>query len=193
MPLRPHNPPLTTPTPDPTSLTTDALNREIAQAKEVVATRFEGIERALADQKEFLFATINERGKCVQVQFADRDIRVEQTARDSKAALDAALAAAKEAGQKQAAFFAESVLKSENATQKQIDLIGQTMQGASLGLNDKIDSLKERITRLEGEDKGERAAVVTQQTSNMSLVSVIGLIIGSLIGIGGLIAALVGR
>lgn len=195
------------PIPDPTLLTTAALTREIASLKEILFTRLEGMDRAivlfndsitrvptdtdrqiarLKELIEEMFKVTDERFSSIQKQFSERDVRTEQNARDSKVAVDAALAAQEKAVGKQTDSFAQSIAKSEANTTKQIDAQGQLLGSTSGALNDKIEAVKERLTRIEGEGKGERAAGVTQQTSNMNTVSVIGLVLGSLIGIAGL-------
>jgi len=196
--------------------TTDTQHRELAALKEIVETRLDGMDRALelfneqasrvpsevdkqvTHLRELVFERIEggtkveaERFQGVYNRFAERDVRVEQTARDTKVAVDAALAAQKEMGNKQTESFAQSIAKSEAATSKQIDQLGQLLTTTNLSTDGKIADIKERLTRLEGEDKGARQAVVTQQTSNMNTVSVIGLVLGTLIGVGGLVAAFV--
>lgn len=198
------------PVPDPTVLTTAALTREISSLEKVLSTRLDGMDRAIvvfnesitrvptdtdkqiAHLKELviqMFKLAEERFLGIQTQFRERDVRVDQTAQYTKDAVDAALSAQKEQYSQQNVSFAQSIAKSEAATAKQIDAQGQLLGSSSGALNDKIEAVKERLTRIEGEGRGERAAVVTQQTSNMNTLSVVGLIIGALIGIGGLAAA----
>jgi len=88
-----------TPIPDPTLLTTEALTREIAGLKELL---FQKIDAQRDVQ--------NEKFTAIQTQFKERDTRSDQTAKDNKSAIDAAFNAAKEA-----------VSKSEGTTVKQID------------------------------------------------------------------------
>jgi hypothetical protein len=88
-----------TPIPDPTALTTENLNREIAALKELVFLKI-----------NLLDSVNTEKFHSIQVQFKERDTRAEQTAKDNKSAIDAAFNAAKEA-----------VSKSEGTTVKQID------------------------------------------------------------------------
>ena len=199
-----------TPIPDPTKLTTEALTREVAALKELVITRLDAMDKAMdifsanltraptdVDKQishlralvEKTFEVHLEKFASIQTQFQERDVRTEQTARDSKVAVDAALQAAKEAVGEQNKSSALAISKSEASTTKQIDQISVLIASSTKGLDDKIDDLKDRLTRVEGEDKGQKAAVTQQQTSNVGLVSLIGLIVGSLVGIGGLIVA----
>jgi len=197
------------PVPDPTVLTTAALMQAISSLKEVIYTRLEGMDRAIVlfdgtvmrmtvetDKKlthlrELVFERIEGDRNGINQRFVERDVRVEQTARDTKVAVDAALAAQKEMGNKQTDSFAQSIAKSEAATSKQIDQLGQLLSTTNTATDGKIADIKERLTRIEGEGKGVRQAEVQQQTSNMSVVSIVGLVLGTLIGIGGLIAAFV--
>lgn len=196
-----------TPVPDPTLLTTAALNaglsglREILEArtdgqKAVFEARFNGMDRAitlLQDIANQLPAGIEtkvgnlrslheEKFSSIQTQFKERDVRSERESKDNKVAVDAALQAAKEA-----------VGKHELTMIKQIDQINATIVASTKALDDKINDVKERMTRVESEDKGHQTAVTTQQTSNMNLVSVIGLVLGTLIGVGGIAIALMQR
>ncbi len=120
-----------TPIPDPTLLTTIQLNREITAVREileatlrgnlaVVQSRMEGMDKALQllqvisdripvqiDEKIFRLKELHqEKFESIQVQFSERDVRTEQTARDVKIAVDAALQAAKEAVAEQNRSFA---------------------------------------------------------------------------------------
>lgn len=200
--------------PDPTALTTQQLNREIAALKELVFVRLDAMDNATAlfhanvtrvptdtdRQIQHLqalmsetFALQTEKFTSVQTQFTERDTRTEQTSRDSKVAVDAALQAAKEAVGEQNKSSALAIAKSETSTTKQIDQIGALINTSVAGINLLISDLKDRVQRIESEDRGEKTAGKDQQVQTMSLVSVVGLVIGSLVGIAGLILALLGR
>src|SRR4026207_2120579 len=107
-----------TPVPDPTLLTTAALTREIAALKELVVTRLDAMDKAMdifsdnltraptevdkqiSHLKELMietFAVHMEQFASIPPHFRERDVRGEQSAKDSKVAVDAALQAAKEA------------------------------------------------------------------------------------------------
>ena len=196
-----NNAPADIPVPDPTLLTTRNLQREIASLKELLFVRIdclqelanasehqqEAVSKDIGIQvhaaKELIFQrfeTSNEKFASIQLQFKERDVRVEQTARDTKVAVDAALQAAEKAVGKQNEAFGLSIAKSETATAKQIDQQGQLLNTTTAGLNDKIDDIKERLTSLEGEGRGLINARTSQHTSQMSAVSVISLIVGGL-------------
>src|SRR5580658_3724506 len=67
------------------------------------------------------FHTVEVMFAGIQTQFIERDTRVEQTAKGSKEALDAALQAAKEAVGEQNKSNSVAIAKSEAATNKQMD------------------------------------------------------------------------
>jgi hypothetical protein len=196
------------PIPDPTSLTTQQLIRETSALKELMSTRLEGMDRAIvlfnenitrvstdADTKitclrEFIlekFETTAQKFESIQTQFKERDIRVEQTAKASKEALDAALQAAKEAVGKQNDSFAQSINKVEAAFTKQMDQFGVLLTSTVSALNDKIDETKGRLGLIEGVDRGKTHAVVTQQTAGMNSVSMMALVIGILSLLAGIV------
>jgi hypothetical protein len=199
--------------PSMSAATTDLTLREIAAVEKLLTLRANAIEKAVEVAHENLvrvptevdkavghlrdvmlekFATTDQKLQTIELQFHERDVRVEQTARDTKVAIDAALAAQEKGANKQTESFIMSIAKSETATAKQIDQQSQLLISTTRGLNDKIDDIKDRITRLEGEGRGLKAAETSQQTSNMNLVSVIGLIVGALVGIAGVVMAIIG-
>ena len=178
------------PDPDPTTLTTQALYREINQVQALLHSEMEGLSgrldaritsvdhgldrlRLIIDREpELTNQLVNnlksiheEKLSSIQVQFIERDVRTEQTSRDSKVAVDAALQAAKEAVEKQNASSALAIAKSESATTKQIDTQGilittattslnERIDAASATMNSKIDDLKDRLNRMEGGQTG---------------------------------------
>lgn len=188
----------TTPVPDPTTLTTQQLLREVEALKELLMQRIVAIEQAVSVAHENLVRvptdtdkaiahvhalfverlnTVNEKFLGMATQFAERDTRVDQTARTSKEALDAALQAAKELVGKQNDYFGTSIGKSETATNKQIDQMGQLITTMANANGAKIEDLKERIQRLEGEDRGLKTASTARVQSAQNSVGVLGLVI----------------
>jgi polyhydroxyalkanoate synthesis regulator phasin len=178
------------PVPDPSVLTTQALLREIGGLRELLSQRVESIEKAVEVAHNNLvrvptdvdrtvghlrevvhekFNTVSERFDGIATQFAERDTRVEQTARAGEEALKAALQAAKELVGTQSASFSISIDKAEAATEKRFD-----------AANDKIEDLKERLTLLEGQGRGKVDAVATRQASTFNVANVISVILGVL-------------
>jgi hypothetical protein len=127
------------PIPDPTTLTTEAVNaarqhtdREIRHLRELVDNQFALIERQRVEQKQ-----------------------------DTKAAVDAALAAAKEAVKEQTAASQLSTNKSETSFTEQLKQQNVTFSTANAGLMREIGDVKERVGKVEnlrqgGQDTGAR-------------------------------------
>jgi len=136
------------PVPDPTVLTTQQLMRELGALKEIMTTRMDGYDRAIALLQAFadrqptiaeVVAKQEEKFNAVQMQLHERDIRFDRAAVDTRTAVDAAFSAAKEA-----------VNKSETNFTKQLDAIGLLITGASKTTDDKINDLRDRLTQIEG-------------------------------------------
>ena len=202
-PVNPADPKGSTPVPDPTLLTSQALSvaveslKELMRAEihgraELVDSRFDAIDRAnellqkIMDAQpgisEKLLSNLRtlheEKFGSIQTQFQERDTRTEQTSRDSKVAVDAALQAAKEAVGEQNKSSALAIAKSEAATTKQIDQIGTLVGSTTAGLNDKIDDIKDRITRIEGNTLGHREGFTTTTAVIGVSIAVLGLLSG---------------
>jgi t-SNARE complex subunit (syntaxin) len=187
------------PDPDPTVLTTQALLREIAGLRELLSQRVESIEKAvsvahenlvrvptdvdkaISHLKELLlekFATTGVRFEGIQTQFGERDTRVDNAARESKEALGAALQAAKELVGTQSASFAVSIEKSDAATEKRFDALQLTITAVTTAVNDKIDDLKQRLTLVEGQARGNPSAVVEARAATWNSANIWGIILG---------------
>ncbi len=186
------------PVPDPTVLTTQNLQREIATSREniearmdgafdamdakisgnlsMLMTRLDGMDKAivllhtdtdrhvdvanaqlqklLEEKISSIIRQFDEKFHSIATQFTERDIRTEQTARDSKVAVDAALQAAKEAVGEQNKSNALAIAKSENTFTKQIDQIGVLIATLQKSIDDKIDDIKARLGNMEARQEG---------------------------------------
>lgn len=170
------------PVSDPTPLTTQALFREIdglrsecrdraLALRELIETRLDGSDTAIellqgATERFALHNVVEEKFSSIETQFKERDTRTDQTSRDSKIAIDAALQAAKEA-----------VGKTEVSFTKQIDAIAVNIMQMAGNINDKIDDLKGRLTAIEGKSAGVAMMVGVIFSTVMALGSFSGLII----------------
>ncbi len=127
-----------TPIPDPTVLTTQALYREVAALKELIEQRIAAvdtsIQAAIAARTELDLEI--QRRTDLQFVLVEQQ-RVEQKA-DTKNAVDAALTAQKEA-----------IQKAENGTTKQIEQLQTSFKTEVDALRRSIDENKERIVDLD--------------------------------------------
>ncbi len=199
----------TVPDPDPTMLTTAQLDRAInglrdlltaerLGQREIFTTRLDDMDRAkdllrekidaMPDEFEKLVAGLrtlhDEKFRSIQVQFAERDVRTEQSAKDSKVAVDAALQAAKEAVGEQNKSSSLAIAKSETATTKQIDQLGVLISTTAKGVDDKIDDIKQRLTTIEGRANG---VTTTQEVGRSNIGLIISAVIAGVIVIEGLL------
>ena len=149
--------------PDPTVLTTQLLHREISSLREIIEARLMGMDKALVLLQSAvdrvpsiaeLNARFEERFNSISVQFKERDARVEQSARESKVAVDAAFSAQKEAVSEQNKSSTAAIAKSEAATTKQIDAMGLLINASQKATDEKIDDMKARITVIESRGAG---------------------------------------
>jgi len=152
-----------TPRPDPTVLTTEqlmrevgALKREFEAALEAILVRIDAMDKAndlklrtlhempkrINEEVSHLEVLIDEKLRSVETQFdlVERG-RVEQKV-DTKAAVDAALIAQKEAVKEQTTASERAIAKSEAATTKQIDELNKTFSTLIEGVRREMGDLK---------------------------------------------------
>lgn len=217
--------PEVTPNPDPTVLTTAALVREVdslrertthdnTMLRELIEARLNGNDAAVSLLRtttdaipQKISAAVSslqelheEKFNSIGIQFKERDVRTDQTSRDSKVAVDAALKAQQEAFAEQNKSSALAISKSEAATTKQIDLIGGNIIALSKSIDDKfkavddklnssVSDVKERLTQIEARNQG----VTIQKTENAQSTGqnwayIVGTV-GTLVGIASLIVS----
>jgi hypothetical protein len=128
------------------------------QAIELLQATADKFPARMDEKIESLRGVHNEKFESIQKQFIERDVRTDQTSRDSKVAVDAALQAAKEAVAEQNRSSALAIAKSEASTVKQIDQMGLLIQTGNKAVDDKFDDIKERLTRIEGKGEGGHQA-----------------------------------
>lgn len=191
--------------PDPTPRTLDSLQREVAFLKELVFTRLDGMDKALALFQENLtkFPTDTdkqvhtlrelheERFRSMDTRFAEVAARATQTEDYSEKAISSALAAADKTVIALNSSSSLAIAKSEAATQKAIEQLQEQVRTAISTINGKIDSviagidgkindLKDRVTGGENRIVGQ----VTSQTSQQGSV-------GMWVGIAGAALAII--
>ena len=179
-----------TPVPDPTILTTELTRREISALRELLEARLAGMDQAItltqktsdqipavvAEKVQHLRELNEEKFRSIATQFIERDIRTEQTARDSKVAVDAALQAQKEAAGAQNESNAASISKSEAAFTKQIDQIGVIIATTSKGADEKIDDLKTRLTAVESRKDEHQKGTDATFAYVAAIIGVVGMV-----------------
>lgn len=201
------------PVPDPSTLTTAQLLREIEILRGSIDDKVEARQREMVVAQELSEAKL--RGEINltaqrfdaftnQLELIERQ-RVEQKS-DTKAAVDAALIAQKEAVQEQTIASGLSIAKSEAATAKQLDQQSVTFTTAISGVtktssdqkdafNISIGDLKERLSALDlkvGAIESTKAGAIEVRTErradNMQAIALVA-IAASLFG-GALVAIL---
>jgi hypothetical protein len=157
----------------------NSAGNDAALIRNIIETRLDGMDKAIkllqdtADefparidekitalrevQEQKMVALESKHGEkfsSIYTQFKERDVRTDQSSKDSKVAVDAALQAAKEAVGEQNKSSALAIAKSESATTKQIDQLGVLIHQMDKAFDDKIADLKDRMTRIEGSRSG---------------------------------------
>jgi hypothetical protein len=153
------------PVPDPTKLTTDAVNaavdisrREITALRELLGERMDAMDDARENDRH----AFKERFARIE------QLRIEQKA-DVKEAVDAALAAQKEA-----------ISKSEMATKEQIAGLSTTATTAYDSLRRDIDDLKSRVTIVESMKAGSQERRTQTSASATMWIGALGLLVAVL-------------
>jgi hypothetical protein len=118
-----------------------------------------------------------EKFNSIQTQFRERDTRAEQTSKDSKTAVDAALQAAKEAVGEQNKSSALAISKSEIAVTKQIDQIYTLIAAANKTTDEKINDLKSRLDQNVGQEVGVKAVKDDGKSWIAIGISLVGLLV----------------
>ena len=151
-----------TPKPDPTRITTEAIAALKQQLLELFGTKFDGVQkdtdeiRSRLDNRQqqidealaHLEKLMNEKFKGVDQQFAGRDT-----------ALAAALLAQKTSVDEQNKSNAASATKSEVGFEKRIESIAFLITAQSQAADSKISDLKDRLTAIESRGEGAGSTV----------------------------------
>lgn len=158
------------PVPDPTVLTTEASIRQEAMIRNLIQTE-------IGHQRELFSEMLAE----IKTQLRMLEARTAEQKKDTKDALDAALAAQKEAVASQTASSEKSITKSETATIERIKAVETLLSASTRATDDKIDDLKSRIVAIEAVKLGnvEGAATIRQggTDSRAILASIIGVVL----------------
>jgi hypothetical protein len=158
------------PRPDPSTLTTAQLIREIAALREILETKSEGKQElfdmrvvnvdettkriillldripGLIEKEVSTLKTLHdEKFRGVEKQFQERDTRVDEGAKANQIKVDAAFAAQKEAVGEQNKSYKEATAKSEEGVEKRIDQQVVLLAEMRKGLDDKINANTQRL------------------------------------------------
>jgi hypothetical protein len=151
------------PVPDPTILTTEQLLREIDALKALVESWIDGLEQVNAEKMRSVWS---------QFETVERQ-RVEQKA-DTKAAVDAALAAQQDAVREQTIASERSIAKSEGATTRQLEQLGATFDKSIGNLSEIAADNKDRIRTLEATKVGSAETTSAQRLNIGMVVGILG-------------------
>jgi cobalamin biosynthesis Mg chelatase CobN len=197
------------PVPDPTVLTTDAINQAVSISRDytdgkiaVIVERLRGIDVAtrllneevnrvpskLTLAVEQLQAVVGERFDSIDRQFKERDVRAEREAESNKAAVSAALSAQKDAATAHDEANEKAIAKSEVATHETITKLSQLVDTQIRGLSDKIDDLKERVDRGEAVVQGQAQNRFEYRAEKSESHSMIQVVIGVVVTVAAIVA-----
>ncbi len=153
------------PIPDPTALTTAALNQAITGLKEVFDVRLRAMDEAtklLQMRADRVPSEVTMAVEHLKSLHEEKFAGVQQQFRDGKVAVDAALQAAEKSAVATQKSASEAITKSETGANKIIEV-----------LTLRIDDLKERITLIEGKTSGVQSSQSSQQIDKSFFVSII--------------------
>lgn len=168
--------------------------RELLEVRqEIITTRLDAMDKgivllqaftdrqpttaAVASSVDALEVLMLEKFGGVAMRFQERDIRQEQSAIDTKLAIDTALAAAKELGSEQNRSNTAAVTKSELGFTNQLVGLTGKIDAAIKSLEDRINDQKDRITIIESNTKGENRGVGLIGNIIMGAIAMLALVI----------------
>jgi hypothetical protein len=157
----------------------DILRLEILAVRELFTARIDAMEKAavlFAENLNRVPTAIDRQVQELRNLHDERFLGIERQFNLNEKALQAAFQASKELLSQQHHAGALAISKSEAATIKQIESIGQISDARSKSNTDKIDDLRERMTTIEAKAFGQKEVVTGQQAS---LASIIGFIVAA--------------
>jgi hypothetical protein len=117
------------------------------------------------------------------LQFAERDVRLDQASIATKIAVDAALQAQKEAANATNVSNTAAIAKSELNTTKLIDGIVALLNSTVKATDEKISDLKGRLDRGEGNTIGVQHNVNERRNDSNTMIAYITLAIAAATGV----------
>lgn len=179
------------PRPDPTTLTTQQLEKAIASVREILETRLDAYDKAiqlLEAEKEKLPSLIaesvahlktwhNEKFEGVAQRFTSLETQTDKIAALNQTAIAAALLAAKELVGIQNTSNTNAIDKSSAAFTKQIENIVELIRTNTKSTDDKYNDLKDRLTALESSKKGTNEGIGMIGSIMLGVVSLIAVLV----------------
>lgn len=157
---------------DPSALTTAQILREAYILRELMEAKHEGAMHVVEEKIQAILKHLE----------LVNDMRVEQK-KDMKDALDAALAAQKEAVFQQNTAFALATAKSEMSMSEQMKQINATFGTAIEGVTNTLNDTKDRVSRFESMRQGGDGALNTKRMDTAQLVSILGFALSAVLAI----------
>ncbi len=169
------------PTPDPTVLTTEQLQREVSTINRELELRKASSLREMLSLEELVKTLINGLDHVMSEKFVSiattfeliEKQRVEQK-KDTKDAVDAALTAQKEAVKEQTTAFGLATAKSEAAMTEQLKQLNATFTAAIKGVTDLLNDTKDRISKMEAMRLGGEGAVNNRRADTAIMIASVG-------------------
>jgi hypothetical protein len=183
---------------DPTRLTTQAISVQLLALKELILTRLDAndkavallhddsvrvptaIDKALGQLKE----TEAEKFRGVQIQFdgietqiRERDTGVDQAAKANKVNLDSALLAQKALTDQQNIGNALAAAKTEDNFKKQIQDLTTLMGASSKAQDDKINLLNSQLAVITGRSQGNTDSFAWMAAAGGVLIAIISVVV----------------
>jgi predicted nucleic acid-binding Zn-ribbon protein len=183
------------PRPDPTVLTTEALQREIGLVRASLEAGRDRLHELLTVRMESMTALTDEKFHRIDRQFDLVEAQRVEQKKDTKAAVDAALTAQKEAVREQTTASDTAIAKAERAITKQMEQLGATFAVTFEGIRRDIDTWRERIglieqriVAIEQMKAGGREATTDRRASAAAIYAFAGFIL-TVLTIAGIVAA----
>lgn len=188
------------PDPDPTILTTQALMREIDAVKDLLKEQDVNQRQMLKDKVEarhteqlalmdLLQSKIDAQGAVTAEKFesTDREFALVERQRielknDTKAAVDAALIAQKEAVKEQTIASDKAIDKTEVNTDKRLEEQAKTTASDIGALRTIVTDLKDQVIELRAEKRGGQEQITERRQANSATIGIIAAI-STVIGI----------
>lgn len=150
----------TAPAPDPTLLTTEAVERAIGALRQVLEARLDGADRLIVEFQRNLDtrrAAVDEKIDHLKELHSEKFSSIQKQFDASKEAVTAAFNAAKEAVAEQNKSNTAAISKSETAMTKQIEQQGETLRAETKALHDQVADIKLRLAEKSGAGTGMAA------------------------------------